>query len=79
MTERQTAQRGSAQRGKKSDPTRPVIVVIVVAVLFVFGTLLYKALSGRDEYRAEQAAQEKAWEQAHPAAMPSSAASAGGA
>ena len=48
------------------DPTRPVMVIIVVAVLFVFGTLLYKALSGKAAYQAEQEAQARAWESTHP-------------
>ncbi|MGI4861026.1 MAG: hypothetical protein ACRYHA_29675 [Janthinobacterium lividum] len=53
-----------------------MMVIIVVAVLFVFGTLLYKALSGKAAYRAEQEAQARAWERTHsdvvPGALPAS-------
>ena len=45
-----------AQSGKKKDPTRPVKIVIIVCVLFMIGMLLYKALSSKHDFEAEQAA-----------------------
>ncbi|MCY0387827.1 hypothetical protein OVY01_11395 [Robbsia sp. Bb-Pol-6] len=58
------------------DPTRPVMFIVVVAVLFVFGTLLYKALSGKAAYQAEQEAQARAWERTHPDVVPAAPLSA---
>ncbi|SDV49135.1 hypothetical protein [Chitinasiproducens palmae] len=40
----------------KSDPTRGVAVIIILAVLFVLGALLYNAHKGKAEYDSEQQA-----------------------
>lgn len=52
-------------RNKQKDSTWPVIAIIVTAVLFVFGSLMYQAFSGREAYRAEYAAHEQEWQEAN--------------
>ncbi|MGI4859802.1 MAG: hypothetical protein ACRYHA_23340 [Janthinobacterium lividum] len=63
----------STKTPRPRDPTRPVMVIVVVAVLFVFGTLVYKALSGKAAYQAEQEAQARAWERTHSDVVPPAA------
>jgi hypothetical protein len=55
---------------KRKDPTRGVAIFFVVVVLLVLGAILYKGISGRRAYEAEQAAADAAARTAPPASAP---------
>jgi hypothetical protein len=57
---------------RRKDPTRGVAIFFVVIVLLVLAAILYKGISGRREYEAEEAASDVA----APASQASVAASA---
>jgi Tfp pilus assembly protein PilX len=59
---------------RRKDPTRGVAIFFVVIVLLVLAAILYKGISGRREYEAEQAASDAA--AAAAASQPSVGASA---
>jgi len=53
---------------RRKDPTRGVAIFFVVIVLLVLTAILYKGITGRRAYEAEQAAADAAASQASVAA-----------
>jgi len=45
-----------ANQVRRKDPTRGVAIFFLVAVLLVLAAILYKGITGRNEYEAEQRA-----------------------
>lgn len=60
-----------ANQARRKDPTRGISIFFVVVVLLVLAAVLYKGITGRQQYEAEQRAEQRAAQ-----AAPASAASA---
>jgi len=45
-----------ANQARRKDPTRGVAIFFVVVIVLVLATILYKSISGRNAYEAEQQA-----------------------
>jgi len=63
-------------QARRKDPTRGISIFFVVVILLVLVAILYKGITGRNEYEAEQRAAQASTASAPSAAAPASAASA---
>jgi uncharacterized membrane protein YjfL (UPF0719 family) len=58
---------------RRKDPTRGVAIFFVAVVLLVLAAVLYKGITGRREYEAEQAASDASAAAAQPSVGASAA------